>query len=182
MSALGYYVPGDQEQIDIQFLPQPGRLHLGFPALRPSFGGHLRQGRAGRFAAQRLERYMAQRGIGWKGRPSTATCCRRSKRRLEEEPRRGRGWLAVGDAAGLVDPITGEGLYYAMRSADLAAKALLSELGGWPKSCKPIAHAAPRFRRGPGIWLAPRQACLPGQFLFGAVPARMVAPAGGIDL
>ena len=37
--------------------------------------------------------------------------------------------MAVGDAAGLVDPITGEGLYYALRSADLAAKALLSEIG-----------------------------------------------------
>ena len=30
----------------------------------------------------------------------------------------GEGWLAVGDSAGLVDPITGEGLYYAMRSGD----------------------------------------------------------------
>ena len=28
----------------------------------------------------------------------------------------GDGWMAVGDAAGLVDPITGEGLYYAIRS------------------------------------------------------------------
>src|SRR5207248_11170481 len=41
----------------------------------------------------------------------------------------GDGWLAVGDAAGLVDPITGEGLYYALRSADLAARTLLSEIG-----------------------------------------------------
>jgi flavin-dependent dehydrogenase len=30
--------------------------------------------------------------------------------------------MAVGDAAGLVDPITGEGLYYAMRSGDLASR------------------------------------------------------------
>ena len=34
--------------------------------------------------------------------------------------------MAVGDAAGLVDPVTGEGLYYAMRSADLATQTLLS--------------------------------------------------------
>ena len=33
--------------------------------------------------------------------------------------------MAVGDAAGLVDPITGEGIYYAMRSADLASQVLL---------------------------------------------------------
>ena len=34
----------------------------------------------------------------------------------------GDGWIAVGDAGGLVDPITGEGLYYAVRSGDLASQ------------------------------------------------------------
>jgi flavin-dependent dehydrogenase len=38
----------------------------------------------------------------------------------------GDGWAMVGDSAGLVDPITGEGLYYALRSADLCARALLA--------------------------------------------------------
>ena len=38
--------------------------------------------------------------------------------------------MAVGDAAGLVDPITGEGLYYAIRSGDLAAQSLLADAGG----------------------------------------------------
>jgi flavin-dependent dehydrogenase len=33
----------------------------------------------------------------------------------------------VGDAAGLVDPITGEGLYYALRSAELLAAAVASD-------------------------------------------------------
>jgi len=32
----------------------------------------------------------------------------------------------IGDAAGFVDPITGEGLYYALRSADLLAGALIA--------------------------------------------------------
>jgi flavin-dependent dehydrogenase len=35
------------------------------------------------------------------------------------------GWAMIGDSAGLVDPITGEGLYYALRSAELCANALL---------------------------------------------------------
>src|SRR5258708_18084823 len=39
----------------------------------------------------------------------------------------GDGWLAVGDAGGLVDPITGEGLYYAMRSGDLASRVLVDD-------------------------------------------------------
>jgi geranylgeranyl reductase family protein len=34
------------------------------------------------------------------------------------------GWLTVGDAAGLVDPITREGIFFAIRSALLAADAL----------------------------------------------------------
>jgi flavin-dependent dehydrogenase len=38
----------------------------------------------------------------------------------------GEGWAMIGDSAGLVDPITGEGLYYALKSAELCATALLS--------------------------------------------------------
>jgi flavin-dependent dehydrogenase len=34
----------------------------------------------------------------------------------------------AGDAAGLVDPVTGEGIYYAMRSGELLAEALLAGL------------------------------------------------------
>jgi flavin-dependent dehydrogenase len=36
----------------------------------------------------------------------------------------GDGWALVGDAAALADPITGEGIYYALRSAGLLAAAL----------------------------------------------------------
>ena len=39
----------------------------------------------------------------------------------------GDGWLAVGDAGGLVDPITGEGLYYALRSSELASQVVLND-------------------------------------------------------
>ena len=124
MSALGYYVPASQEQIDIQFLPQPRRLHLGFSALRPSFGGHLRQGRTGRSTCARAwKRTWTSAASRGKVAHSTATCCRRSNRPDGASNRvAGEGWLAVGDAAGLVDPITGEGLYYAMRSGDLASR------------------------------------------------------------
>jgi flavin-dependent dehydrogenase len=36
----------------------------------------------------------------------------------------GDGWALIGDAAGFADPITGEGIYYAFKSADLYAEAL----------------------------------------------------------
>jgi geranylgeranyl reductase family protein len=38
----------------------------------------------------------------------------------------GEGWALLGDAAGFADPVTGEGIYYALRSAELFAKAYLS--------------------------------------------------------
>lgn len=36
----------------------------------------------------------------------------------------GNGWMLVGDAAGFIDPFTGEGIYRALRSARVAAEAL----------------------------------------------------------
>jgi flavin-dependent dehydrogenase len=41
----------------------------------------------------------------------------------------GDGWALLGDAAGFADPVTGEGIYYALRSAELFADAYL---GGRP--------------------------------------------------
>lgn len=38
----------------------------------------------------------------------------------------GRGWLLAGDAAGLVDPITREGIFFALQSGAFAAQAILS--------------------------------------------------------
>jgi flavin-dependent dehydrogenase len=44
--------------------------------------------------------------------------------------RAGRGWLLVGDAAGFLDPFTGEGLHRAIVSAELAARAASAALRG----------------------------------------------------
>ena len=38
----------------------------------------------------------------------------------------GDGWALLGDAAGFADPVTGEGIYYALRSAELFAEAYLT--------------------------------------------------------
>ncbi len=46
--------------------------------------------------------------------------------------RHGDGWLLVGDAAGFLDPFTGEGLHRALRSAALATEAILAHLAGDP--------------------------------------------------
>ena len=41
-------------------------------------------------------------------------------------PTAGEGWALIGDAAGFTDPITGEGIYFAFRSAELLAEVLLA--------------------------------------------------------
>jgi flavin-dependent dehydrogenase len=38
----------------------------------------------------------------------------------------GDGWALLGDAAGFADPVTGEGIFYALRSAELFAEAFLA--------------------------------------------------------
>lgn len=173
MSALGYYVPAEQERIDIQFLPNLEGYIWVFPRC-----GHLSVGICGKgepaaALRKRLERYMMERGISWKGAafyshllPSLETKSWKSNRVA------GDGWIAVGDAAGLVDPITGEGLYYAIRSGDLAAQAVLGANG------EAAAHYRRLLRRDFaadlefGSRLAKR--VFLGRFLFGSVPSRMV--------
>lgn len=44
---------------------------------------------------------------------------------LARERPSGPGWMLIGDAAGLVDPITREGIYFALASGDAAAGSLL---------------------------------------------------------
>lgn len=81
----------------------------------------------------------------------------------------GRNWALVGDAAGWVDPLTGEGLYYAMRSGDLLAEALIA---GAPESYP----ARVRDEFGGDLEMGARIArrFYHGTFLGGAVPTRMI--------
>jgi geranylgeranyl reductase family protein len=44
---------------------------------------------------------------------------------LDREAVSGPGWLLLGDAAGLVDPITREGIYFALASGEMAAASVL---------------------------------------------------------
>jgi flavin-dependent dehydrogenase len=39
----------------------------------------------------------------------------------------GQGWALLGDAAGFADPVTGEGIYYALRSAELFSESFLAK-------------------------------------------------------
>lgn len=176
MSALGYYVPAAQEHIDIQFLPKLEGYIWVFPRCGHLSVGICGKGEPAQALRARLERYMDERGIAWKGSafyshmlPSLETPAWKRNRMA------GDGWLAVGDAAGLVDPITGEGLYYAMRSGDLAGQVVIDDAHG-------VAEKAAAYRA-----LLTREFALDlefaatlakrvflGSFMFHSVPARMV--------
>ena len=123
--ALGYYVPGrPQDHIEIRFRSDLEGYIWVFPRT-----AHLSVGICGRIDSRGtpwlrrvVEDYMAANGIPLDGAtfychllPALAAAS------FDHNRVEGEGWAAVGDAAGLVDPITGEGLYYALRSADLLA-------------------------------------------------------------
>jgi geranylgeranyl reductase family protein len=59
-------------------------------------------------------------------------------RRAGESPVRGRA-LLVGDAAGLIDPLSGDGIYEALLSSRLAAEAVLDLLAGRQANLEPYA-------------------------------------------
>ena len=49
----------------------------------------------------------------------------------------GDNWALVGDASGLVDPLTGEGIYYAFQSAGLLAQGIMSgRIDEYTRSCR----------------------------------------------
>ncbi len=176
MSALGYYVPASQDRIDIQFLPKLEGYIWVFPRCGHLSVGICGKGEPAHALRARLETYMAERSISAKGAkfyshmlPSLETSGWRKNRVA------GDGWLAVGDSAGLVDPITGEGLYYAMRSGDLAGQVVLNDAHGFAE--KAVAYRdllRHEFVQDLTFAATLAKRVFTGRFLFRAVPQRMV--------
>ncbi|MDQ6677542.1 MAG: NAD(P)/FAD-dependent oxidoreductase [Acidobacteriota bacterium] len=174
MSALGYYVPGEQNSIDIQFLAGLAGYIWVFPRCGHLSVGICGKGETASSLRKRLEGYMAERGMAFAHAdfyshllPCLNTPAWSTNRVA------GPGWLAVGDAAGLVDPITGEGLYYALRSADLAAQTILADN---PSLAESAYRALLRRDFAHDLEYASRLAnrIFHGKLLFGAIPTRMV--------
>lgn len=176
MQALGYYVPAQQEHIDIQFLPQLEGYIWIFPRCGHLSVGICGKGEPAQKLRARLEAYMTEKGISWKDAqfyshvlPSLARPAWRNNRVA------GHGWVAVGDAGGLVDPVTGEGLYYAMRSADLASQMVLLDVHGpeeRPGAYRTLLNRDFAVDLEFGAALARR--VFLGTFLLGSVPKRMI--------
>jgi flavin-dependent dehydrogenase len=74
-----------------------------------------------------------------------------SRKSLNQQRICGPGWALLGDAAGFADSITGEGIYYALRSAELLAESFyrgdpLSYEGAWRSDFKADLEGAAIWR------------------------------------
>lgn len=176
MYALGYYVPAERDHIDIRFLPQFEGYIWVFPRCGHLSVGICGKGEPAQKLRLRLEEYMSQNGISSKDASFYGHVLPSLGRSGWKNNRvGGDGWLAVGDAAGLVDPITGEGIYYAIRSGDLASQVVLDETQ--PASEKAQSYCSLLRRDFAadlefGAGLATR--LFLGKFLFSTVPTRMI--------
>jgi flavin-dependent dehydrogenase len=125
---LGYFVPTEEDIIKVKFLrefegylwsfPRADHLSVGICAkMRQNPTHELRR---------HLDEFVRSENISMDGAqffshvlPSPEAQTIRGRRIA------GKNWAMAGDAAACVDPVTGEGLYYALRSGDLLAQALI---------------------------------------------------------
>ena len=130
MVTAGYFIPGESTLVQIQFLKEISGYIWVFP--RP---GHLSAGIAAKMGEtstadlrRQLEQWLGENGFYLDSASFYSHILPAFRSQTLDEMRVcGEGWMMIGDSAGLVDPITGEGLYYALRSAELCAEALLAE-------------------------------------------------------
>lgn len=169
---VGYFLPFTADLLKVQFLPQFEGYLWSFPRHDHTSLGIC--GKMARYSAatlrQHLHHFAAAEQLDLAGGrfyshvlPSPRASTLRHRRVA------GPNWALVGDAAAWVDPLTGEGLYYALRSGQLLADALLAG--------QPLAYPA-RVRADfgadleIGALIAPR--FYRGTFLGGPIPTRMI--------
>jgi flavin-dependent dehydrogenase len=130
MIAAGYYIPGNHHTVQIKFLKD---LH-GYIWIFPR-ANHFSAGICGRMAGKStaelrrlLEDSLPEFGLNRDGANFYAHIIPSlTPNALRKSAFAGEGWAIIGDAAGFVDAITGEGLYYALRSAEFMTEALLAD-------------------------------------------------------
>ena len=172
MLTFGYYVPGPSDLLRVQFFEHFEGYAWAFP--RPA---HLSVGICGKVGEEsmaglreRLHDFMRRFGYSAAGTdvyshllPALSVDAW-SGLRLG-----GPGWALAGDAGGLVDPVTGEGIYYALRSGELLAQSLLEGLPDlYP------ARVQEEFGKALALGARLARTFYYGEFLGVPVPTRMV--------
>ncbi len=169
---LGYFVPTEEDVLKVKFLKEFEGYLWSFPR-----ADHLSVGicaKLGQSPTQQLRRHLDdfvhEERIPMAGArffshvlPSPQAQTIRGRRIA------GRNWAMAGDAAACVDPITGEGLYYALRSGDLLAQALVE---GQPLAYPERLRAA--FSADLEFAANIARKIFRGTFLGGAITTRMV--------
>jgi flavin-dependent dehydrogenase len=168
----GYFVPQNADAITIKFLPQFEGYIWSFPR-----SDHLSVGICGRMASHtsgelrgHLQSFVEKQNIPTEGAKFYSHVLPSPQERtLSERSVVGKNWALVGDAAAWVDPLTGEGLFYAIRSGELLGRSLAEgcpeKYPAWVKAAfstelEFAARIVRRFYRG--------------SFLGNAVTTRMV--------
>lgn len=168
----GYFVSQTADAITVKFLPQFEGYIWSFPRC-----DHLSVGICGSMSSHtsaelrtHLHAFVDKRGISTEGaRFYSHVLPSPQERTLSERAVLGKNWALVGDAAAWVDPLTGEGLFYAMRSGELLGKSLAEgcpeKYTAWVKAAfsTELEFAARMVRR-----------FYRGSFLGRAVTTRMV--------
>lgn len=79
----------------------------------------------------------------------------------------GDGWVLVGDAWGFIDPIYSSGVYFALKSGELAANCLVQGLGHGDVSAETLGQWIPDFARQTGLIRKLVYAFYSGEFRVG---------------
>jgi len=123
----GYFVPQTADSITVKFLPHFEGYIWSFPRC-----DHLSVGICGSMASHtsaelktHLGAFVEKHGISTENAKFYSHVLPSPQERtLSDRTVLGKNWALVGDAAAWVDPLTGEGLFYAMRSGELLGKAI----------------------------------------------------------
>jgi geranylgeranyl diphosphate/geranylgeranyl-bacteriochlorophyllide a reductase len=169
---LGYFVPTEEDILKVKFLKEFEGYLWSFPrADHLSVGICAKMGQSSSHELRRhLDAFVEEEKIPMDGArlyshvlPSPQAQTIRGRRIV------GENWAMAGDAAACVDPVTGEGLYYALRSGDLLAQALVE---GQPQAYPERLRAA--FSADLEFAASIARKLFRGNFLGGAITTRMV--------
>ena len=168
----GYFISQMADAITVKFLPHFEGYIWSFPRC-----DHLSVGICGSMSSHtsaelrtHLHAFVDKQRISTEGAQFYSHVLPSPQERtLSERAVLGKNWALIGDAAAWVDPLTGEGLFYAMRSGELLGKSLADgcpeKYTAWVKAAfsAELEFAARMVRR-----------FYRGSFLGTAVTTRMV--------
>src|SRR5215467_6238714 len=123
----GYFIPMVSDAITVKFLPHFDGYIWSFPRcdhLSVGICGSMASHTSGELRAH-LQTFIQKQNIPIENAQFYSHVLPSPQERtLSQRTVVGKNWALVGDAAAWVDPLTGEGLFYAMRSGELLGKAL----------------------------------------------------------